>query len=582
MQLLADKQLNTEWNGILAANLRTNFCVSSRFLLTGVAQLFTLNRILSFLPLNRVFRAVLGLGVGLVMLWPTGTLRAQTQLEILNADVLSFGEWNGKKLRRLVGNVQMKQDSLLMYCDSAWHFTDENVVEAYSNVRAWMGDSVRMTADFVRYEGDPRIAFATGRIVLTHNTMQLFTPKLYYFRNPAIGRYTQTGELRDTSWRLFSRAGTYYVRTRTAAFRGKVRMAHVDFDLMADTLRFHTQTSRADFDDTTFILDRKCREIRTVNGYFFLNQRRGHLWNFVRYRDSTYELTADTVRYDDSLGLGRANCSVVLKRDTTLELHGEVGYLNRKQDYSWMTDHAWMVRYDKQDTLLLFGDTLYSQQFAQRVDSLTGDTVRKQTRFRAFPRARFAARDMAGRADSVVYYLEDSLLRMFHDPILFNPTYQVTGDTITLWQRRKGIDSIKVGPGAFAIAVADSAQGYFNQSRSKMLYGKLAENKLIRLHFVGNCENLYWLEDQGKFKGLNKAFANAVTVHLRDNQPRRIVYLVKPEATFFPLHEVDSQTNELEGFRWRVAERPSRYVRYVAPVGAPEPVPEAVQKPSGE
>ena len=528
-----------------------------------------MNRFLRLLPRRGAFRAALGLGLGLALWLPGGPLRAQTQLEILNADVLSFGEWNGKKLRRLVGKVQMKQDSLLMYCDSAWHFPDDNVLEAFSNVRAWMGDSVRMRADFVRYEGDPRIAVATGRIVLNHKTLELRTPKLYYFRNPAIGRYTQTGELRDTSFRLFSRTGTYFVRPRTAAFRGKVRMAHVDFDLLADTLRFHTQTSRADFDDTTFITDRKCRQVRTVNGYFFLNQKRGHLWNFVRYRDSTYELTADTVRYDDSLGRGDAHCNVVLKRDTTLELHGEVGFLNRTQDYSWMTDHAWMVRYEKSDTLLLFGDTLYSQQFARQVDSLTGDTVPKQTRFRAFPHARFAARAMAGRADSVVYYLEDSLLRMFRDPILFNPTYQVTGDTITLWQRSKGIDSIQVGPGAFAIAVADSAQGYFNQSRSKMLYGKLVENKLIRLHFVGNCENLYWLEDQGKFKGMNKAFANAVTIHLRDNQPRRIVYLVKPEATFFPLHEVDGQTNELEGFRWRAAERPSRYLRYASPVVAP-------------
>jgi lipopolysaccharide export system protein LptA len=495
-------------------------------------------------------------------------LFAQTTIEVINTDVLAFEEVDGKPVRKLLGNVQMRQDSLLMYCDSAYQYTDDNVIVAFSRVRAFLGDSVRMNCDKMNYDGKTRIAIATGKVVLAKNTLRLRTRELYYYRDSAIGRYTKPGEVSDDDYRLFSLTGTYFVRPELATFRGKVRLAHKDFDLAADTLVFQTKRREVKFVDTTLMFDRKCRELGTIHGNYLLPKKRGRIFDSSYYRDSTYTLSADTIQYDDSTGRGYARCSVHLTYDTATSVHGEFGRIWRYQRIAYVTESAFMIQRSADDTLILFADTLYTHE----------DTLAKRKWVQAYRHARFAMRELSGRADSLVYDMKDSLLVFYGKPVLFNPTYQVTGDTITMWQRKGKIDSLKVGPNAFTLGLEDTNTTYYNQSRSRMLYGKLKENRLTRLYFLSNCENIYWLKDQGKYKGMNRAFASAVTVHLKANKPARIIYLVKPDATFSPMHVVDGQLNQLDGFNNRMAERPERFIRYLPFPKAKSVLPEVAPK----
>ena len=57
---------------------------------------------------------------------------AQTQIEIINADKISFDKKNNKDRQVLSGNVKTKHKNHFMSCDSAYYYANENKIEAFS------------------------------------------------------------------------------------------------------------------------------------------------------------------------------------------------------------------------------------------------------------------------------------------------------------------------------------------------------------------------------------------------------------------------------------------------------------------
>jgi len=62
------------------------------------------------------------------------------------------------------GNVQVEHDGVIINCNKAYHFKDENYVKAFGNVRLNQGDSITMTSKYAEYNGNQKFAFATGDI----------------------------------------------------------------------------------------------------------------------------------------------------------------------------------------------------------------------------------------------------------------------------------------------------------------------------------------------------------------------------------------------------------------------------------
>ena len=56
--------------------------------------------------------------------WAQPGTDPKNRLEIISSDLFEFGEFDGKKIRKLVGNVHLMQDSTEMFCDSAYHYVD--------------------------------------------------------------------------------------------------------------------------------------------------------------------------------------------------------------------------------------------------------------------------------------------------------------------------------------------------------------------------------------------------------------------------------------------------------------------------
>lgn len=282
------------------------------------------------------------------------------RVKILNAELLTFEQVDGIGIQKLIGNVQLQQDSTLFFCERAFLFEDDNRVEAFENVRVEMPDSVFLYGDRMEYDGNTRIAEVYDNITLTDQQSVLTTDRLTFYREEDYGYYQGGGKLVDGESVLTSEIGYYYPNRDMAYFRKDVVLDNPDYHLETDTLGYNTETKEAFFLTITNIKS-KDGNIQTTSGSYDTENSKVNLFERSTVEDSSYTLTADSLYYidEDNIGLARGNV-VVEQEDSSLQIRGDFGRFNRDTDRSLVTQNAVAIQFFDDDTLFIFADTLLS------------------------------------------------------------------------------------------------------------------------------------------------------------------------------------------------------------------------------
>lgn len=472
-------------------------------------------------------------------------------INVLNTDVLEFEERDGIRIRKLIGNVILEQDSTLFYCDVAYQYEDSNKVDAQGHVRVMMTDSVTLNADRMIYFGNTKIVELYNNIILRQPPNTLTTNRMTYYRIPAYAVYVNHGTLRDTANTLTSVRGHYYTRTRTALFGERVRLVGTDFRLRADSLVYNSRSRVSYFVSPTHITTSDSARMYTEGGFY--DGREGYGIFFQGppwYQDNTYYLRGDTIYYNDSLDYGWAHCNITaLNTDSTLFLGGDTAHFFRRTNEVYMADHPYMIQYMEDDTLVMMADTLYA------ID----DSINNQRLLRAWHDVRIHLRGMQSVCDSAVFNRTDSIFQFLQTPYLWSEANQITGDTIRVFLKNEQVDSLEVIGRAFVISEELPGE-FYNQARGRSLYASLDSNKISYLKFVGNAESMYFNQEDSQYVGMNHATSIDMEVFLANNRPQRIRFLQTPRGKYYPIHEVIGQTNQLEGYNWAPELRPRNYL----------------------
>ena len=110
-------------------------------------------------------------------------LSAQNErIELIHANVLEYDQSTTGKIKRLIGDVQFKQGNTLLYCDSAYQFEEQNMVDAYSNVRINHNDSLQFFSKKLSYDANTRFAQLQGDVVMTDTGSSFMDIKLSMWR----------------------------------------------------------------------------------------------------------------------------------------------------------------------------------------------------------------------------------------------------------------------------------------------------------------------------------------------------------------------------------------------------------------
>jgi lipopolysaccharide export system protein LptA len=286
---------------------------------------------------------------------------------LINADRLSYKHPDSlTDLQILVGNVQLKQDNTLFYCDSAVLNKKTRFVEAFGNVHIIDNDTVNIRSQYLQYYVDTKMAYLKNNVTLTDNKSSLYTNDLQYDLNTKIGEYHNGGKLVNKQSVLTSKEGTYYEELKDVYFKKNVDLKDPKYRLATDSLLYNTTTQVATFIAPTTIIDSAKRTIKTSDGFYDTQNRKAFFGKRPTLTDGAVKVIANSIESDDSTGMSKLRGNAVYV-DTAQGVSVLANFIeaNRTDGTFRATQHPLMIIKQDKDSIYITADTLYSGRLSK-------------------------------------------------------------------------------------------------------------------------------------------------------------------------------------------------------------------------
>ena len=440
----------------------------------------------------------------------SGVVKSQTQIEIINADKISFNKKNNKDRQVLTGNVKTKHNNQFMSCDSAYFYANENKIEAFSNIHIWQGDTLSLKGDYLIYLGNHQLAEIEKNVRFKHNEMNLTSVQLRYNFEHHKGFFDKKAVINEKNKSLKSNQGIYYASTEKFDFYKNVVIETEEENLRSDTLYYWLQNEYAVFKSNGSIENNKIN-VKAQSGW--VNQKNGKAF------------------LNDNVQIINLENNSILRADTC--------YLFNEMNHS-----------------ISYGNTLLSVPLNEDTLYLTADTLlqKKKTEgnlLQAYPRANFKSVDMVGFCDSLSYSTKEENLFLNKEPVIWLDQFQLTSDSIRIILNKDLIKMAFLNKSAFITSEVDSNS--FNQISGENMKVHFHENELSNIEVIGNGESIYYVEDEEKSEavGVNKIICSNMNITIKNKQIENINFYKEPDAMLYPLNQMNRNDLLLKGFTWR-------------------------------
>src|SRR6056297_515841 len=488
---------------------------------------------------------IAGLTCILCLAYNTTILFAQNkeQINILNSDLILGGKDIGEGVRRFIGNVAFEHNNTTMYCDSAYMFSKRNVIHAYSNVHINRGDTLHLYGDFMRYSGNINVGKVRRNVILKDDDATLTTDSLDFNTKTNVAYYFNGGKIVNNENNLESEIGYYYANDDVFVYKDSVIVRTPDYTVYTDTLRYNTKTEIAYFLGSTNIYNED-NHLYAENGWYKTKEKEFQFNQNARYQNKEKILMGDSLFFDDSVGVGIAIDNIeMIDTAENMILKGHYAYYLREPEKFLVTDSALLIQVtDKTDSLFLHADTLRSNY----------DSSGTYRILKAYHQVQIYRADFQARCDSMVYSLEDSVITLHTQPVLWAEGSQMVADLVKVYTKNQKIDYFHlIGS---SLIISQEASDKYNQIRGKEMKGYIRENNLYKVDVFGNGQSIYYTKNEKEIVGVNFAESSDLIIYLNDGQVSRINMIKQPTGTLFPPDEL--KENKLKGFQWYENIRP--------------------------
>lgn len=475
---------------------------------------------------------------GLLCLMHTNVeAQKKSKVEINNSDDLLFLRNETPPKNVFWGNVYITHGDIKMYCDSVNQYDTENRLEAFGRVHIINADTVHIYGDYLKYNGNTRLAEMRDNVRLQNKSVTVTTQFLDFDMNESVGYYFNGGKIIDESNTLTSSVGRYYTREDLLFFKDSVEVLNKDYILKSDTLKYNTVSKTAFILGPTTI-ENEDETLYSEDGWYNTDTGISQFFKNTSLNSDEYQIKGDSIYLDKNNETARIFDNVEL-RDTinNLILRGHFLETFKNTEEALMTDSAVFIQIAEQDSLFLHSDTL----------TISKDTAGFEL-IKAFHHVKFFRTDLQGKCDSLVYSMQDSTIRLFNDPVLWAQGNQMVADTIGIETQNQEVKYLHFRGSSFLTAKEDST--FYNQIKGKNMLGHVKDNKIYKLDIDGNGETLYYPKDKGALLGMNVAKSSDITILIKENKIDQIIFIKKPDGNMYPLFEVEQEMLFLKDFKW--------------------------------
>jgi lipopolysaccharide export system protein LptA len=460
-----------------------------------------------------------------------------------NSDNMEFDKNLANGAYRLLGNVVFKHEGAVMYCDSAYFYSDINSLDAFNKVYINQGDTLHLYGDFLHYNGNSRMANVRRSVKLISNETQLFTEALDFDFNSSVGYYISYADIINGENKLNSKEGYYYSNSKMYYFRDSVVIENPSYNIFSDTLKYNTISNIAYFLGPTEIIS-DSNYIYCEDGWYNTETDISLLKRNACLESTNQVLKGDSLYYERAAGYGEAYNNVELfDEEQNIILRGNFATYNENTEDALLTDKAMLIQITDPDSIYIHADTLLSE-----IDT-SGYKLLK-----AYYKVKMFKSNLQGKCDSMSYSFSDSIIRLYSEPVLWSEENQLTSEYMEIWTKKRRIDQLHLMRLAFIISMEDSVK--YNQIRGKTMICYFKNNELYKVDVKGNGQTVYYAKDENQIIGVNKAESSSLVIHLDGKDVQEIMFYTKPDAILYPLETAPRNELRLKNFVWLEHHRP--------------------------
>lgn len=445
----------------------------------------------------------------------------------------------------LTGNVRVNHDGVVLTCNKAYYFQNENYIKAFGNVQLVQGDTLFLNSKYAEYNGNVKKAFATGNAVMSSPDATLATDTINFDRNTQEVFYNSPGTIINKDNTLKSKSGKYYVAEKKFQFLTAVTITNPKYVIKTNHLDYFSNSGHSYLLGPSTITS-KANYIYTEKGFYDTKKNLAHFLNksYIRYDDRV--IKGDSLYYDRNREFASATRNVKITDSINRGIvKGNYAEIYKNQDSMFVTKRAVAVNFVENDSVYIHGKKLM-------VTGKEGNRI-----IRAFNNVRFYKTDMSGKCDSIHSSSKTALTKLIGNPILWNGENQITGDIMHLIGNNgtKQLDSLKVLNNTFLVSKDTLGTGY-NQVKGQNLFGKFEEGKLHDVDIIKNTEVIYYMRNDAKeLIGINKNVSSKINIIFDKKTIETITFFQQVDGDIYPEKDLPENARKLRGLVWRGDER---------------------------
>lgn len=469
----------------------------------------------------------------------------------------------------MIGDVVLENGVQKLFSDRLEYDMKNNV--AYYKKNSVMTDGERLISSKAgQYYLDSSLVIFHDSVVVKGPDYTMRTDSLHFNTVTRTAYFMAPIRMKQRDNDIYAETGYYNLIDNFAELRENAQFSSPRQDATADTILFYGQSQDFTLIGNTWV--KEADRVVTANRIEYKKSTdKAILIGNVDYKDAEQRATGERMEYTLSTGAfkteGRAEIvqgSQIMKADNmreresdnTVIASGNVVWIDTAQQVSLYSSEAIIDR--ENERVKAFGDELlFITQMEGDSLFMTADTLLSGTVVDSNDqsiRQIFAYFNVVGyknnlqfKADSMTYSEQDSLFRIFGQPVIWSDTSRFYGDTINVQLNNQNIDRIYLIDNAFI--VNKNYENLFNQVKGRRITARFLEQQLESAVVRGNAESVYYAVDEsGGFIGVNKIICSEMKLYFGNNQVSEIRFYQKPTSVFHPMNEINHDELKLEGF----------------------------------
>lgn len=487
-----------------------------------------------------------------IILITTAQILAQenvSKIDLKHAESMNYNEKIANNARRLIGNVELQQENVFMYCDSVYLYTIDNNIKAFSNVKLKKNDSIEVFSNLLNYAGNIRLAQFRNKVILKDNKVTLHTDSLNYDINTNKAYYFNGGKIIDSTAELTSKTGYYFADEQKIFFKENVIVTNKDYTVYTDTLKYDIDKHIISFQGPTTISG-DTATLYSEQGWYNTQTGQAKIWQNACYTNTEQIMYADTIFYDQKteFGQGFKNIRLYSLKDSII-LSSDYAHYNKSNNTTLLTQKALVTQIHNGDSIFMHADTIFT-----KVDSTTNGTFRE---IKVYHKAQLYGKTLQMRSDSVVFSLRDSIIKLFSNPIIWSDSSQLTADQINIKITNNDMKEIHLLDNALIAMQHDSI--HFDQIKGQKIIGHLQKRQLQRANIDRRAEIIYFIIDDNQITSMNTSKCRNINLYFEDGQINEVIFIDTPEGKVTPIKDINSKTMYFRNFMWYDKLRPQKF-----------------------